>query len=58
MMRVAELDFSSRTKLLEFLTAMNTQVFLTATEQNEFGDLQEIGEYKMFHVEHGVVTEV
>ncbi|MBT3812655.1 MAG: DNA replication/repair protein RecF [Gammaproteobacteria bacterium] len=55
---VAELDFSSRTKLLEFLTAMNTQVFLTATEQNEFGDLQEIGEYKMFHVEHGVVTEV
>lgn len=54
---VAELDFSSRTKLLEFLAVMNTQVFLTATEQNEFGDLQKIGEYKMFHVEHGVVTE-
>ncbi len=55
---VAELDFSSRTKLLEFLAGMKVQVFMTATERNEFGDLSQIGQYKMFHVKHGVVTEV
>ncbi|OQK16489.1 DNA recombination protein RecF [Methyloprofundus sedimenti] len=55
---VAELDFSSRTKLLDFLADMDVQVFITATEQNEFGDLSNLGEYKMFHVEHGVVSEV
>ncbi|WP_428357274.1 DNA replication/repair protein RecF [Methyloprofundus sp.] len=55
---VAELDFSSRTKLLAFLVSMDMQVFMTATEQNEFGNLEDIGDYKMFHVKHGVVTEV
>lgn len=55
---VAELDFSSRTKLMEFLAGMDVQVFMTATEQNEFGELNRIGEYKMFHVKHGVVSEV
>jgi len=54
---VAELDLSSRSKLLEFLAGMDIQVFMTATEQNEFGELSQIGEYKMFHVKHGVVTE-
>ena len=55
---VAELDLSSRSKLLEFLAAMDVQVFMTATEKNEFGDLDKIGDYKMFHVKHGVVEEV
>lgn len=55
---VAELDFASRSRLLEFLAAMNVQVFITATEHNEFGDLSQIGKYKMFHVKHGVVSEV
>ena len=55
---VAELDFLSRTRLLEFLAAMDIQVFITATEKNEFGDLTHIGEHKMFHVKHGVVSEV
>jgi len=55
---VAELDFSSRTSLLEFLAVMNVQVFMTATENKEFGDLDNIGHYKMFHVKHGMVTEV
>ncbi|GFO71854.1 DNA replication and repair protein RecF [Bathymodiolus japonicus methanotrophic gill symbiont] len=54
---VAELDFSNRTKLIEFLAGMDVQVFITATEQNEFGKLNKIGEYKMFHVKHGVVSE-
>ena len=55
---VAELDLASRRKLLELLAGMDVQVFMTATEQNEFGDLAGIGEYKMFHVKHGVVSEV
>lgn len=55
---VAELDFSSRTKLIEFLASMDVQVFITATEQNEFGKLNQIGEYKMFHMKHGAVSEV
>ena len=55
---VAELDFISRTTLLEFLAVMDIQVFMTATEKNEFGELSQIGEYKMFHVKHGVVSEV
>jgi DNA replication and repair protein RecF len=37
---------------------MDIQVFMTATERNEFGDLSQIGQYKMFHVKHGEVTEV
>ena len=55
---VAELDFASRSKLLAFLAAMDVQVFMTATEKNEFGELDQIGEYKMFHVKHGMITEV
>ena len=55
---VAELDFQSRTKLLEYLAAMNIQVFMTATEQNEFGDLSRIGQYKLFHMKHGVLNDV
>jgi len=55
---VAELDFSSRTKLLEFLATLNIQVFITATEKNEFGDLSQIGDYKLFFVEQGVITEI
>ena len=54
---VAELDLDSRSKLLEFLAAMDVQVFMTATERDEFGDLSRIGEYKMFHVKHGDVVE-
>jgi DNA replication and repair protein RecF len=55
---VAELDLPSRTKLLQFLAAMDVQVFMTATERDEFGELDVIGEYKMFHVEQGRVIEV
>ena len=55
---VAELDFASRNKLLTFLASMDIQVFLTATEQSEFGELNKIEKYKMFHVKHGAVSEV
>lgn len=49
----AELDSYNRAKLLAYLSAMGCQVFMTATELADFGDLSQIAAYKVFHVEHG-----
>ncbi len=54
---VAELDMFSRTKLLNFLASIDIQVFISATERNEFGDFSNIEQYKIFHVKQGVVVE-
>lgn len=54
----AELDTTNRAKLLQYLTEINCQVFITATEISEFGDLSQIKNYKMFHVEHGNIKQV
>lgn len=51
----AELDSSKRSLLIEFLQQMKVQVFMTATELSEFGNLQHIENYKLFHVEQGEV---
>ncbi len=52
----AELDIKNRGKVLDFLTATNCQVFITANTIADFGDLSQIVNYKMFHVEHGCVN--
>lgn len=52
----AELDTANRLKLLEYLTRSGCQVFLTATSMNDFGNLDSIPDYKVFHVEQGRVT--
>ncbi len=54
----AELDVENREKLLLYLSNMNCQVFITATEISEFGNLSKINNYKMFHVEHGTIKSV
>ena len=54
----AELDVSNRAKLLHYLTELDCQVFITATEIADFGDLTHIKNYKMFHVEHGNIKQV
>lgn len=54
----AELDVTNRAKLLLYLSAMECQVFITATEISDFGDLSHIKNYKMFHVEHGNIKQV
>lgn len=54
----AELDTENRVKLLEYLTLLGCQVFITATEQSEFGDLSSLSFYKMFHVEQGCITQL
>ncbi len=54
----AELDINNRGKLLKFLSAMECQVFLTATGLADFGDLSQVKNYKVFHVEHGNIKQV
>ena len=54
----AELDVINRAKLLRYLSEMACQVFITATEANDFGDLSQITNYKMFHVEQGTIKPV
>lgn len=54
----AELDSNNRDKLLSYLSDLDYQVFMTATEFMEFGDISQIHNYKMFHVEQGEVKQV
>ena len=54
----AELDVTNRAKLLLYLNKMECQVFITATQKSDFGDLSQIKNYKMFHVEHGNIKQV
>jgi DNA replication and repair protein RecF len=54
----AELDIANREKVLRYLDAMHSQVFITATSPADFGDLSNIHNYKMFHVEHGHINPV
>lgn len=51
----AELDKENRAKILNYLCEIQCQVFITATEADDFGDLSAIENYKMFHVEQGKV---
>ncbi|MDD5580065.1 MAG: DNA replication/repair protein RecF [Methylobacter sp.] len=54
----AELDIINRAKLLNHLSEMRCQVFITATEVADFGNLTRTKDYKMFHVEHGIIKPV
>ncbi len=52
----AELDKVNRAKILDYLYEMRRQVFITATEVEDFGELNGIDNYKMFHVEQGKIN--
>jgi DNA replication and repair protein RecF len=54
----AELDVENRRKILAYLTTMNCQVFITAIEKDDFGALDGVINYKLFHVEHGNITQM
>lgn len=54
----AELDIQNRRKIIDYLMKFNTQVFITATERRDFGDLDVLDNYKMFHVEHGALQSI
>ncbi|MCK5191051.1 MAG: DNA replication/repair protein RecF [Methylococcales bacterium] len=49
----AELDTLNKSKLLQYLSELNCQVFMSTTELSNFGDLDELDFYKVFHVEQG-----
>lgn len=54
----AELDAENRAKLLEYLSQLSCQAFLTSNDLNDFGDLNGINGYKVFHVEQGAVKHI
>lgn len=54
----AELDQKRRELFLEMLRELDTQVFVTATEEALISNRAAWSERKMFHVEHGQVREV
>lgn len=49
----AELDIKNKAKLLQFLSNLDCQVFMSTTELSNFGDLSQLETYKVFHVEQG-----
>ena len=51
----AELDLVNKEKLLVYLNNLQCQVFMTSTELANYGNLSHIDNYKVFHVEHGVL---
>jgi len=52
----AELDISHRQKILKMMSNLPAQLFITSIEKNAV-DLSLWSEQKMFHVEHGCVSE-
>lgn len=54
----AELDTENRVKLLKYLAQLGCQVFMTATNLADFGDLSALENYKVFHVEHGCIAQL
>jgi len=53
----AELDSENRLKLVKYLDLLNSQAFITASDFLNLNDLHLSDEIKMFHVEHGHVSE-
>lgn len=53
----SELDSQARLRLCEYLATLETQVFITCIDPDTVEPVLGNASYKMFHVEHGVVTE-
>lgn len=53
----SELDSVGRAELLKYLATLPVQIFITATELKEFGDLSRIQDCRMFHVKHGTINQ-
>ena len=54
----AELDLINREKILNYLSNLGFQVFLTATRLIEFGNIERYNNCKVFHVEQGNVKQM
>lgn len=53
----AELDADKRSLFIDALVAQKTQLFITAIEVGQLEFLEKYNDKKVFHVEHGHVTE-
>lgn len=53
----AELDFENRQRIARVLNAIDAQVFVTGVDRQGLTHLQGTPQSKMFHVEHGTITE-
>ncbi|VAW86503.1 DNA recombination and repair protein RecF [hydrothermal vent metagenome] len=53
----SELDKGHRNIFIELLSQLNTQIYVTTTDLDHFC-LNNLSNYKVFHVKHGVVTDV
>ena len=53
----AELDIDKRERFIDGLLTMDTQIFVTAIESQQLEFVDKYNDKKMFHVEHGHVTE-
>lgn len=53
----AELDLEKRERFIDGLLSMKTQVFVTAIESEQLEFIKKYKNIKMFHVEHGHVSE-
>ncbi|RDV24778.1 DNA replication/repair protein RecF [Alteromonas aestuariivivens] len=53
----AELDLEKRERFIDGLLLMDTQVFVTAIEKQQLSFINKYNDRRMFHVEHGHVTE-
>ncbi len=51
----SELDAGNKAKLIKYLAGLNCQVFMSATDLSDFGELDESIDHKLFHVEHGSI---
>ena len=54
----AEFDFQNRQRILQMALDSGAQLFVTGTSQQQLENLVSHYDSKMFHVEHGAVTEV
>jgi DNA replication and repair protein RecF len=50
----AELDSENKTKLIKYLATLNQQLIITTTKKLEIKSIP----HKLFHVKHGVFTEI
>lgn len=51
----AELDLLNKQILLNYLAELKCQVFMSSTELANFGDVEQLKNYKVFHVKHGEI---
>lgn len=54
----AELDFNAQQQIMKILAQINAQVFITCVDEPTARQLSEILKAKLFHVKHGVATEI